>query len=219
MKIQSNHTEFIPFKSRNKIIRYADDIVRRVNVCYPRISSTRIECYNNISKFPNIEPKLIQKIENSVRSLKSKLFDEENTFFDNIKAFIFPVKRYKVGNCGESAQLASIIAKINGLKDCQIVQLMNDKGEDLDHVVLLVNDKKSYIIDSWLGFADYVHNALNKYKNEYRHILNIEDSESVILSSDIDNVYNDFLKNDFSRKQINKLKRIYPEMIIKRGYV
>ena len=96
---------------------------------------------------------------------------------------------------------------------------MNDKGEDLDHVVLLVNDKKSYIIDSWLGFADYVPNAFNKYKNEYRHILNIEESESVILSSDIDNVYNDFLKNDFSRKQINKLKRIYPEMIIKRGYV
>ena len=207
------------FQSRNKTIRFADDIARRVNQCYPRISSTKVESYNNISKFPNLEFNMQYKISEKVRKLKSELFDEDYSFLENIKAFITPVKKFKTGNCGESSQLAAIIAKINGIKDCHLVQLINETGKEFDHVVLYVHDKNPYIIDSWLGFADYLPNAVQKYKNEYDYIFNIDKNEIIVFSSETDDAYSNFLKDDFSRKQINKLKRIYPEHVIKRGYI
>ena len=99
-----------------------------------------------------------------------------------IKALIKPVERYRLGNCGESAQLAAITAKINGIKDCHITHLYSANGEDIDHAVLYVNDKKPYIIDAWLGFADYVPNILNRYKNEYNDNFYIEPDEKITLS-------------------------------------
>ena len=206
------------FKSRNQTIRFADDIARRVNQCYPRVSSTKVECCNNISKFPCLENNLMEKVSNCVRKLKSDLFDEDYSFCENIKAFITPVKKYKIGNCGESAQLSAIVAKVNGIKDCHLVTLVKN-DEEFDHAILLVNDKKPYIIDAWLGFADYVPNTIQRYKNEYYKIFNFEPNDKITIATDLDNAYGDFFKDNFTRKQINKIKRIYPEQFIQRGYV
>ena len=206
------------FQSRNKTIRFADDIARHVNNCYPRISSTKVECFDNFSKFPNLEPNLMQIIIEHIRKPKHILFNENNSFYENIKAFIAPVKKSKFGNCGESAELAAIVAKLNGIKDCHIATLVKD-GEEVDHSVLLVNGKRPYIIDAWLGFADYVPNAIRRYKSEYNKMFNFKESDNVAVATDWDNAYVYFLKDDFTRKQTNKLRRMFPEQVKQRGYV
>lgn len=207
------------FKSRNKTIRFADDIARRVNQCYPRISPTKVLSFKNANKFKKFLEDITSITNNSLRFFKGEMYDCTESFYDKIKAFTSPVKHYKLGNCGESAQLAAIVAKTNGIKDCHLAHLCDANGEDLDHAVLFVNDKKPYIIDSWLGIADYVPNMINRYKNEYYDIFELEKDDAITFASFSDDEYTDFLKNDFSRKQINKLKKIYPNLFIKRGYI
>ena len=208
------------FQSRNQTIRFADDIARRVNTCYPRISPSKIIELNSSVFFPVFMDRIVTKVLKPMRFIKNEMYEETDSFYQKIRAFTEPVKQFKVGNCGESAQLAAIVAKINGLKDCHITHLCKMDGEDLDHAILFVNDsQKPYIIDPWLGIADYAKNILNRYRNEYRYELGIKNNDKVTLVSKTDDEYTDFLKNDFSRKQINKLRKMYPNLFIKRGYV
>ena len=207
------------FQSRNKTIRFADDIARRVNTCYPRISPTKLLCLNSSTEYETFMENLVIETVCGMRFFKEELYDNAESFYDKIKALILPVKHYKIGNCGESAQLSAIVARINGIKNCHITNLFNSEGKDFDHAVLYVNDKQPYIIDAWLGIADYVPNMLNRYKNEYNYCFYVKPEEEVTFSTLTDDEYTDFLKDNFSRKQINKLKKIYPDTFIKRGYV
>lgn len=207
------------FQSRNNTIRFADDIARRVNNCYPRISSSKVIYKKAAIKFPEFCEEIILRTNNCMRFFKDKLYDTSNSFYDKIDAFIEPIKNYAIGNCGESAQLAAITAKINGIKNCHIANLCKPDGNDIDHMVLFVNDEKPYIIDAWLGIADYVPNIISKYKNEYFDIIGLKPEDNISFSVLINDEYTDFFKNDFSRKQINKLKKIYPNLFIKRGHV
>ena len=208
------------FQARSSTIRFADDIARRVNTCYPRISLSKIKSFGNAEKYSSLINDITEKLDKNIRKEKGDLYDGADSFCKKIKAFITPVKKNRLGNCGESAQLSSIVAKVNGIKDCGIVHLYTTEGKDLDHAVLFVNDKKPYIIDAWLGFADYVPNVLNKYNTLYKHIFDdIKQEDTLTFVSYADDEYTYFLKNNFTRKQINKLKKIYPEQFIKRGYV
>ncbi len=211
--------DYTQFKSRNQTIRFADDVARHVNKCFPRISSTKVEEFVNINAFRNLKKRLNGETENKLRDEVSYYYDSADNFVGKIFAFIKPIKKYKLGNCGESAQLAAIVAKINGIKNCHIAQLCDKNGKDLDHSVLFVNDKKPYIIDCWLGFADYVPNIINKYKTQYNKIFKINDNDKPTFFTNINDTYTNFLKDDFTRTQINKLRRIYPELYIKKGYV
>ena len=207
------------FQSRNQTIRFADDIARHVNKCYPRISATNVNEFVNINAFRNLKKRLNTETKNNLRDEISDNYDAADNFTGKILAFLKPIKKYKFGNCGESAQLAAIVAKINGIKDCHIAQICNQEGKDIDHSVLFVNDKKPYIIDCWLGFADYAPNALNKYKTLYSKFFKLEDNNQLAFYTNINDEYTDFLKDDFTRSQTNKLKSIYPELYIKKGYV
>ena len=202
------------FQSKNNSIRFADDIARKVNKCYPRISSSRVLCYKNTNDFLPFLESIILKTVCGMRFMKDEMYENAHSFYGKIRAFIEPVKKYKLGNCGESAQLAAIAAKINGIKHCHIAHVYNPNGKDMDHAILFVNAKKPYIIDSWFGFADYVSKALNKYKSEYKHFFDIKDEDNISLVSKIDDEYTDFLRNEFPAKRVNKLKRMYPELCI-----
>jgi len=207
----------INFQSK-KTIYFADDIARHVNKCYPRISSSLTDDFININAFRKLKRRLNYDTEYSLRYEISGSFNDADNFIGKILAFVKPVKKYKLGNCGEAAQLSAIVAKVNGLKNCYIASLKTKGGKDLDHSVLYVNGKKPYIIDAWLGFADYVPNAFQRYKNEFNHHFDILEGEKlkfIELKSD----YTEVLNSDFSRSQINKIKKIFPEQFIKRGYV
>ena len=207
-----------PFQSRNQTIRFADDIARHVNKCYPRISSSLVEDYINIRAFRKFQKRLNRNTDNLLRADISDCFDDADNFIGKILAFVKPVKKHKLGNCGESAQLSAIIARVNGLKNCYIASLLTTNGKNLDHSVLFVNDKKPYVIDAWLGFADYVENAFIRYNNEYRHHFDIKKGDQMTFN-ELKNDYTEVLNQDFSRTQINKIKKIFPEQFIRRGYV
>ena len=216
MKINSvNSTSF---QSRNKTIRFADDIARRVNVCYPRVSSTLVDDFINVKAFRQCQNRLYEKISDFLRKDIGDSFDDADNFIGKILALIKPVKKYKVGNCGESAQLANIVAKVNGIKNCYIASLKTTIGKNLDHSVLYVNDEKPYVIDAWLGFADYVPNAMIRYNSEFKNHFFILKGDKLTFKK-LNNDFTKVLNQDFSRAQVNKLKKIYPEHVIKRGYV
>lgn len=218
MKIQNDNCTLPNFQARGKTIRFADDIARRVNVCYPRISTSMIDDFVNVQTFRGFRKRLGERI-NNFREEISDSFDDADNFIGKIMAFIKPVKRYKLGNCGESAQLANIVAKVNGIKNCYIASLKTSSLRNLDHSVLYVeNNGKPYVIDSWLGFADYVPNAITRYKNEYKNHFFILKGDKLVFQK-LDNDYTDCLNQDFKRSQINKLKKIYPEQVIKKGYI
>ena len=208
----------INFQSRNKTIRFADDVARHVNKCYPRISSSLTDDFVNINAFRKFKKRINAETEYLLRADISEGFNEAENFIGKILAFVKPVKKYRRGNCGESAQLSAIVAKVNGLKDCYISSLVTKKGKDLDHSVLYVKDKKPYIIDAWLGFADFVPNALSRYKNEFGFHFDIKEGEKLALEK-LETDFTDVLNADFSKSQINKIKKIFPEQFIKRGYV
>ena len=159
--VQNNST----FSSRNPNIRFADNLVRKVNTEYPRISGTKVECFNNSEKFENVLGTICDKLE-VIRCNIEKYHCKKTSKKNKIKKILFLIKNLKVGNCNESSLLSLVAAKINGIENCSLAYLVSPKGFDYDHSIVLVNDKKPYIIDAWLGFVDYVPNAIKKYQKE-----------------------------------------------------
>ena len=161
----------INFTSRNKEIRKADDIARVVNIVYPRVSSSNIGNFNNIDKYPDVHERYINKIcelRKDVDNRTSKAYAYDCDLVDKIKIMPDLIKERKVGNCSEATCLAALAAKINGIDNLNVAILGSSETGVLDHAVLLVENKeKPYIIDSWLGFADYVPNTVNRYISEY----------------------------------------------------
>ena len=115
-----------------------------------------------------------------------------------------------LSNCGESAELAFMFAKINDIKNCAIAGLYHPMGKDYDHAVLLVKDKKPYIIDAWLGFADYVPNAIKRYQSEFKNCFDLLIDEQIIFKEEPH-----VLNCDITRKEINKLKKTYSHFKLK----
>lgn len=214
-----NNTYSPKFSARNPTIRFADDIARRVNQCYPRISLTLIEDLPNAHKFPALSEKLSNKI-NAMRNKMNFMFKFNAPISEQLKAITGPIKTFKLGNCGESADLTEIAARVNGIKDCGHASLFIEvKGHDidLDHAVLLVEDHKAhkpYIIDSWLGFADYIPNAIQRYKNEFRHHFDIKGKNpKFYIDFDDESISSEIFKHEYSEQ---KLKELYPELILRK---
>ena len=75
--------------------------------------------------------------------------------------------------------LAMIFTYLRRIKDTCIADIKNTAEEHLNHVVLYVeNGKKPYIIDVWLGFADYLPNAIQRYKSEFSYLFPFEKAKS-----------------------------------------
>ena len=208
MRISNN----ISFQSKSKKIRKTDDFVRNINKTYCRISSSNILDSDYIDLFPNLKENLLLKTYAEMRFYRDNLYDMAESELDKIKAFIKPIKTYKIANCGESAHLAAVAAKANNIKNCHLAFVYNDSGKDLDHCVLFVNEKKPYIIDAWLGFADYIQNALLRYKGEFRNHFDLEENDSICLCTRIDDEYTDFFKADFSKSLRKKILKVFPEI-------
>lgn len=212
MKVNSVSSQ--NFQSRNQTIRFADDIARRVNTCYPRLSSTTFIDLENSGKFKNSLDKLDDRI-NKMRMYKYDLFDYAKDVVGKSAALIYPIQRYHCGNCGESAHLSAIAAKLNGIRNCYPAMLITKEGKNLDHAVLLVKGEKPYIIDSWLGFADYVPNAMIRFKSEFLQHFDCEPNSKLELVRPPKS-YDSFLNRNFDEKDIEKLRTLMPEVVIKK---
>ena len=207
MQIYSNNNA-ISFNARNKQIRFADDIARKVNKEFPRISPSKIEGYKLAKKHENI----IETFWNDLHCMRETIKTARRSpkMLQKIELLFKSIKEYKLGNCGESADLAVIIEKMNGIKNCYHAHLENPHGGDFDHAIVLVKDKKPYIIDSWLGFADYVDNAIKKYQTIYSKYFDFKNYGHKMVIKVGNYTYNDAI----SPTELAKLKIDHPELLI-----
>lgn len=154
-----------------KTIRFADKIAREVNVQFPSLSLSLTNRYNNrhlVPKFKDGESKSWIRA-SKFWDMKCEIFCNRNKNYTKLSKFMKAVEEYKLADCLDRSFLALIIAKCSGLKKCSIRCLYSKEDGWLDHGVVYVADKKNpYIIDPWLGFADYLPKAFERYSGEYR---------------------------------------------------
>lgn len=211
MQIQNTN---LNFSSRNATIRKADDLARKINKEFPRISDSLIQDYKHAKEFDALLIRLRNK-RRQVRNCKMGRFNNAPTYIKKILALIEPVKKERFGNCAESAQIAAIAAKINGIENATVASLRTPSGDRFDHAVLLVRDKNPYVIDPWLGFADYVPNAFEKYRGEYRHHFDFSDkyTDRMTLVASEDDV-SWFLRKNTKHTDIKDLKKRIPNLLV-----
>ena len=215
MQINQTNTNFT---SRNAVIRKADDLARRVNTLCPRVSQTLICDFKHIDEHRYVKIKLNDKTR-QMRNLKQSRFFSATHPIQKLISFIQPVQERKVGNCGESAQIAAIAAQMNGIKDFTIASVEGKNGYNFGHAVLLVNDKKPYIIDPWLGFADYLDGASQRYQKDYSSHFDFKKKKLQRLIFEPEaykkDEYNRFLRKPISSEDLETLKKLYPQLIIR----
>lgn len=180
------------FTSRNKNIKKADDIQRRVRLTFPATSPTFIDTFYKTTNSLDEErqeqanfvayryDKKISAVREQVRrhSYEGTTLEEKN-----MNAPIFQILRCvgiaKAANCQEYAAIATAGLAANGIFDNQRVNLKlevkyinkeNGRIEyqgyiQIDHTAIKTwIGKDSVIVDAWLGFADSLSGAREKYK-------------------------------------------------------
>ena len=205
------------FNSRNLTIRRADNIVRKVNNEFPRISTTKIESLPNTKYHISLLKKLwLKTIDMRDNTRLNFLSIDKKNLKEKFLSLINPIKELKLGNCRESAILALLGAKANGIKNCKIAFVKSPDGYDFDHAVVLVKDKKPYIIDAWLGFADYIPNTIEKYRKDFRNCFDFEEAktEKMIIEEDFGLIYYFLNNKTSSKKSINEIKNICSNLIL-----
>lgn len=142
----------------------------------------------------------------------------DNTPSPEILKNLILLQKYKVGNCLESASIAELILKINGIKNGTTAMLFHGTTQqNLDHAVCVFNrdgtpfkgqiTKSTIIIDPWVEKADFAHNMFVHYKNMFNTHLNIKENTPIKLEP-IERVF----LND---ETINFVKTNYPDFIFK----
>lgn len=218
MNIKNTISQNRSFTARNPEIRFADNLARKVNKEYPRISSSLIGSYEKSYKFSGLLHRLRINI-NTMRYLQENDFNEAPTVIERVKAITDSIRFSAMGNCAEASELTLVASKLSGIKDVHLASLYSSTGDSLDHQVLYVkNGKKPYIIDTWLGFADYVPNAITKYKNEFSKYLSYGSSSNKMVFMPESYKIGNFLEKVFDHLSGNKeIRSYYDNLIIKKG--
>ena len=153
--MQINKIDNTNFTARNATIRRADDIARLAKNAFPMISSSKIDTFKNASRFVGFLMKISREL-NEERFRRSDKIDSHKSVAGKVFVLLESLKTKKLGNCAEHAEVALLAAKFNGIKKACLASLITPDKKPLDHCVILVEDEKPYIIDAWLGFADYI---------------------------------------------------------------
>lgn len=134
-------------------------------------------------------------------------------FGNRIKASLDMLQNFKIGNCGEEADIAEMILKINGINNAVKVNLSTDK-KLIDHAACLFNsdgsefkgiiNNSTIIVDPWFGKADYAKNMIVHYKAN-GNILGILPKDKIKFST--------HQKDFISKNEIEKLQKRYPELV------
>lgn len=177
------------FQARNAEIRFADDIMRRVNNAFPRLSLTKIyDLAQNKNKITPKQITCINSIEKKIQDLRNIRPSYLTHPIEYLKLLLYSVKILKVGDCGESASLSKAGFAVNGIKGAKVglygYDSKNNVVHNFDHSLFIVNladnadlsnpktyGKRAYLVDAWMGNVDYISNAFKKLKNEHEDVL------------------------------------------------
>lgn len=215
--MQINRIDNTKFTARNATIRRADDIARLAKNAFPMISSSKIDTFKNVSHFKSFLLKISIEL-NEERFLRSDKINSCGTIVGRVFVLLESLKRKKLGNCAEHAEVALLTAKLNGIKNAYLASLITPNKKPLDHAVILVEDKKPYVIDGWLGFADYVPEAKKRWQKEYNHMFDFKElgTEKIKIIKRRETLYDSFLEADFPKYDEEVLKKIYPKLVLKK---
>ena len=251
LNINSKYTN-TNFTGRNKEIKNAEKILHKIKSDFPASSSyiadlyaqkhnIKTKCSNNTVRSiadmiesyyytDNVGAKLTTNNLASVRKLQEHYFYNDYKYCDSL---IWGVKRFRAMNCKENSELAFLIAKINGYKNCHCISLIKEEQNfsiaDLGHSVLLINQevpinvnklnkfyvqhidktftfipsRKSIVIDPLFGIVDYWENAIVNYKTIFPQMSDIKGIYAAISEPIIK-----------LSKDLKKLKKSRPELVI-----
>lgn len=125
------------------------------------------------------------------------------------------LSKHKLGNCYESAIGAKIILKLNGVSNSEVIALKDIAGDTV-HTVCVFNidgskfkgfNKKSIIIDPWIGKADFANNIMQTYRNEYSNYFLFEEKGMPDIEfKKLSGIY---------KKRLQSIKKAYPELIFR----
>jgi len=213
----TSYLDITNFSARNITIREADNLARTIakSFQYPSTSKTAINKNISLQK----KDQLLKQTVNFRTALDNKLKYTFGTF-NKIDTIIKAIKENCIVNCLEFSFLASLYAKCSGIKNYDIKSL-STLTKELDHGVLYVqNGNKPYVIDPWLGFADYVPKAIERYNSEFRNFLDFDNSSyKNIIFMDIPHNYNiigtayEFKHKYLSKNLLKQLRIHYPELL------
>ncbi len=241
----------IQFSGRNPEIKKAQQILHKIKSEFPTSSSytadllaqkhkLRSEYPDTFTSMPDIitslnlsekvGAQLTTKNLAALRRLQKHFIDNDYKYCDS---FVWAIRKFHVMNCKENAELAFLIAKINGYKNIHCINLAKELPDgtfaDLNHTVLLTNQKlpknikklnkfyiqdltmdsafipsrKSIVIDPLFGIVDYWENAIQDYKSIFPRISEVKQLWAGAKEA--------ILKTP---KDIMKFKYSHPEFII-----
>ncbi|HNW26188.1 MAG TPA: hypothetical protein PLG15_04225 [Candidatus Gastranaerophilaceae bacterium] len=167
----------VSFQSRNRELRLAETVMRKVNNEFPRVSPDYL---NRIFVRHN---RISSAWLNAKKSLLCQYRQILAQSCNDPEVLVSYVKNAKVGNCGESAILSKMALDLNGVDRVKIFNLTEfiKNGEnltlkDVDHSIVVVNmdksailndyktfGKKAYVVDSWMGIVGYVSDVFEQY--------------------------------------------------------
>lgn len=241
----------IHFSGRNPEIKKAQQILHKIKSEFPASSSYLADLLAQKSKLKSEDPNAFIKMSDIIETLNitknigaqlttknlATLRRVQGHFTDNdykyCDSFVWGVKKFHVMNCKENAELAFLIAKMNGYKNIHCINLAKELPDgtfaDLDHTVLLINQKlpkniekldkfyiqdltmdsafipsrKSIVIDPQFGIVDYWENAIQDYKSIFPRMFDVKQLWAGAKEEVIK-----------SPKDIREFKYSHPEFII-----
>ncbi|MBQ8887464.1 MAG: hypothetical protein IJY61_07180 [Candidatus Gastranaerophilales bacterium] len=229
ISLQTNYTRPI-FSAKKKEIRKADDIQRKATANFPMFSPSYLQEFYCLNGKGQNTPKQVRTIQIAQRIVykinAGRIVDDESSkksYFVE-PPFIRPlerIKKTKIGNCHEASIVTMATLAANGINDAKRVSLEQKteyvhkktnkvifaKNYDLDHTIVISamgkenpKEKDMIVLDSWMGFADSISGAKDKYArfiDENKNKSDFNDSFSLFRIDHFEETGEFLDKNDF----------------------
>ena len=222
MQIQNNYNTPL-FQSRCPEIRLGQDVCHLVNTQFPHYSLFKFKpmIEKNITK--TTSPANVQKLIMQFNLHRPHSYNPESYIPD---LFNF-INKYKNFNCQESAMLAELILKLNGIKN-SCAALIRDGEAKGNHVVCLFNkdgsevaidengrikNNKTIIVDPWADICDFANNVLKEYHCFWKEHF----KPDYVYTDKATGIYNitQIRSMDFSDEFLNRMRTCCPNLVLK----
>lgn len=212
------------FQSRNRRISEIKDISRIARREFPMFSNTILETKNSLNgKTLNQVYNYVSGLISEIRGYSSNSKTSAIYMLKNLDA----IKKIKVGNCAESADVTTVACRINGFLTANSYELCafntkNKRVRKLGHTLTGIDFEKSELlepsnttvdiylsgnkgiaVDNWAGVVDYEHNI--RYKHHPLFEDKLKEDEIICFIQHTET-------KQLTEKDINYMRHRYPEL-------